>query len=352
VQHSHGYNTNVAAIKAEAIGFRTSPIAKKASIHVNSKWQRYGSSGEYMRKADMEEEVSFEDLLSEMKAEEGGAPPPPRGLDDNEGQISDPFISFGPQQWWWLSPEQLAAETTKTKRLVAERDKLAIEARSSAGEDSLALATSTKRSTAEEHVFEAAVQQEMATISNTKLSGCPCTLLRGEKYSCRRCTVGDAICKTMVLTDGAQTDHPFCYACLDEAHTALSEMVGSAIKYVQLDTVNYGVGFRGLPDRQLMSLDEAKARFRVKDAERLRAAGSATSDAVADYCSVQFFLQRAGLVGHAAGLAEEGYADARELAEAPDEDLREAGERPLPHTHTHQSSRDHYTILARPACGG
>ena len=55
VQQSQGYNVNVAALKAEAIGFRSCIITKKASVHVNHTWKKYGSSGEYMRKADVEE---------------------------------------------------------------------------------------------------------------------------------------------------------------------------------------------------------------------------------------------------------------------------------------------------------
>jgi hypothetical protein len=95
VAQSHGYNTNVAALKAEAIAFRGSPITKKASVHVNHTWQKYGSSGEYMRKADVEAldtELSFESLLSEMKVEDerqreqsaGGAPGQPEQPSEGE----------------------------------------------------------------------------------------------------------------------------------------------------------------------------------------------------------------------------------------------------------------------------
>jgi hypothetical protein len=125
VKQSQGYSANVSVIKAEALGFRRSPIGKKASVHVNHIWQRYGSGGEFMRKAEVAEdaEMSFEALLSEMKHEDeqlddehgGGAGQDP-DLDEacGRGALSDAhFISFGPGQWWWLSAPERIARTPK-----------------------------------------------------------------------------------------------------------------------------------------------------------------------------------------------------------------------------------------------
>jgi hypothetical protein len=383
VAQSQGYNVNVAALKAEAIAFRSSPITKKASIHVNHTWKKYGSKGEYMRKVDVEESegASFEDLLSEMKLEDqegqeagndglfGGG-----SLDEDGGsgggglepqqeqqqQISDPFISFGPGQWWWLNASQRAALIPKVQRQLRlpssakkkkKQQQQPADARTPRAQaDAVDTAQEETRSSdskgAEEEgaaagqqqdsgmrkgffepapkqakyktakdvrciprnepaeqggakaavassevvseallraervletggqtpieVFEEAVHHEMATLSNAKLSGCPCTLRQGEGYSCRCCSVRDAICKVMVLTGGLQTDHPFCYACLDKAHAMLSQAVGSNLAYVPLDTINYGSGTRALPDRQPMSVEEAKIRFRAKTARELK----------------------------------------------------------------------------------
>lgn len=393
VQQSQGYNVNVAALKAEAIGFRSCIITKKASVHVNHTWKKYGSSGEYMRKADVEEAdcaLSFEDLLSEMKDEEkqaeeeraveqaGGHHRENRNSllqDGNDGgggeygdrHISDPFIAFGPELWWWLKPAQRTelllkqstqvpasnshpskteearaaepshptscgssndAETTgKQQEAARAKDKRAegggtangkakgmrkgfftpaaapkpkskatapehttkdtetsrksvssesggkdrAPAKAAAAASAPVLPTKARSSiTTPAEIFEEAVHNEMATLSNAKLAGCPCTLLPTEGYNCRCCSQRDAICKVMVLTGDLQTDHPFCYACLDKADAMLSEALGSALRYVPLDTINYGTGTRALPDRQPMTVEEAKIRFRAKTAKDLQ----------------------------------------------------------------------------------
>ena len=90
-------------------------------------------------------------------------------------------------------------------------------------------------------VFEELVLHEMATLSNAKLAGCPSTLQPDEGYLCRLCSRRDAICKVMVIMQNLQTDHPFCYACLDKGNEMFSKALGGAsLQYVPLDTINYG----------------------------------------------------------------------------------------------------------------
>eukprot|EP01044_Picomonas_judraskeda_P021387 COSAG03_NODE_5024_length_1360_cov_162.339413_1_plen_80_part_10 len=77
-------------------------------------------------------------------------------------------------------------------------------------------------------VFEELVLHEMATLSNAKLAGCPSTLEPGEGYLCRLCSRRDAICKVMVMMQEIQTDHPFCYACLEKGNEMFSKALGGA----------------------------------------------------------------------------------------------------------------------------
>lgn len=253
VAQSQGYNVNVEALKAEAIGFRSCNITKKASTHVNHTWKRYGSSKQFMRKADVEEteEASFESLLSQMKLEDessGGADhagDAGTGLGHAGGgdqHLSDTFISFGTSQWWWLSAEERATPKRGW----------------SSGGDT------------PDVIFEEAVLHEMATLSNAKLAGCPSTLLPTERYSCRCCSRRDAICKVMIMTEELQTDHPFCYACLEKADQMLSKYMTGNPQYVPLDTVNYGSVGQAHPDRQPMSVAEARTRFRATTTKELQ----------------------------------------------------------------------------------
>jgi hypothetical protein len=263
VAQSQGYNVNAAALKAEAIGFRTCPITKKGSIHVNHTWKRYGSSQQFMRKADVEdtEEASFESLLSEMKLEDANgdgaehAGDAGTGLGDaseSDQQLSDTFISFGTSQWWWLSAEERATPTRGV----------------SSGGDT------------PDVIFEEAVLHEMATLSNAKLAGCPSTLLPTEGYSCR-CGQRDAICKVMIMTEKLQTDHPFCYACLEKADEMLSKYMTGTPQYVPLDTVNYGTVGKAHPDRQPMSVAEAMTRFRATTTKELQENPAAAAESAA-----------------------------------------------------------------------
>ena len=252
VAQSQGYNVNAAALKAESIGFRTCPIIKKASMHVNHTWKQYGSSQQFMRKADVEddEEASFESLLLEMKLEDESrdgakhAGDAGTGLGDaseSDQQLSDTFISFGTSQWWWLSVEERATPKRGW----------------SSGGDT------------PDAIFEEAVLHEMATLSNAKLAGCPSTLQPTEGYLCR-CGERDAICKVMIMTEKLQTDHPFCYACLESADEMLSKYMSGNPQYVPLDTVNYGSFRKAHLDRQPMSVAEAMTRFRATTTKELQ----------------------------------------------------------------------------------
>ena len=146
VKQSKGYSSNVAVIKSEALGFRRSPIGKKASVHVNHTWKRYGSSGEFMRRADVAEDeqqaMSFEALLSEMKHEDEQMDDPhdDKLLDDGwgvpsiSGALADAhFISFGPGQWWWLSTKERIALVPKRKKKLQQPPEAAPPRSSSSG---------------------------------------------------------------------------------------------------------------------------------------------------------------------------------------------------------------------------
>ena len=154
--------------------------------------------------------------------------------------------SSGWEQWWWLSAEDRASPKQGWSAPSGETPQV---------------------------VFEELVLHEMATLSNAKLAGCPSTLEPGEGYLCRLCSRRDAICKVMVMMQEIQTDHPFCYACLEKGNEMFSKALGGArslsvsvslslslcfslsvslslthtraggasLQYVPLDTINYGI---------------------------------------------------------------------------------------------------------------